>query len=232
MLPSTQIKRDITFHLFCFFKGLQLSGKPESAAWAHISLTLTAFKWHYVRSPQTTWHWQGPKCCAVRFVSEVCMPCACRNHFLFRVGRPQSWRRDASGVGGGAHAFPQLSSSGCACSNSRTWVKGKWPRLPLHSPSHWPFTLILVTFTMSPTCLTTTNSKGFSVQCVSTESFHAQCLTAGRWISGRRWPVLPWCHGGLRKTWDEVWQWPSGVNITGKYLWSDAEHKHINHNRW
>lgn len=47
---------------------------------------------------------------------------------------------------------PQLSSSGWGGSNSRTWVKGKWPRFPLHSPSHWPFTLILVTITMSPTC--------------------------------------------------------------------------------
>lgn len=48
---------------------------------------------------------------------------------------------------------PQLSSSSALCwSSSLTCVKGKWPRLPLHSPSHWPFTFILVTFTVSPTC--------------------------------------------------------------------------------
>lgn len=47
---------------------------------------------------------------------------------------------------------PQLSSSSALCwSSSLTCVKGKWPRLPLHSPSHWPFTFILVTFTLSPT---------------------------------------------------------------------------------
>lgn len=46
----------------------------------------------------------------------------------------------------------QLSSSSALCwSSSLTCVKGKWPRLPLHSPSHWPFTFILVTITISPT---------------------------------------------------------------------------------
>lgn len=53
---------------------------------------------------------------------------------------------------GSPECLSQLSSSGCCCSKSRTCVKGKWPCLPLHSPSHWPFTLILVTITLSPTC--------------------------------------------------------------------------------
>lgn len=61
-------------------------------------------------------------------------------------------KREGMCAGDGSACVSQLSSSGWCCSNSRTWVKGKWPRLPLHSPSHWPFTLILVTFTMSPTC--------------------------------------------------------------------------------
>ena len=30
-------------------------------------------------------------------------------------------------------------------------MKGKVPDLPLHVPCHWPFKLILVTVTMSPT---------------------------------------------------------------------------------
>ena len=50
-------------------------------------------------------------------------------------------------------SYTQLkSSSGFCWSSRRTCVNGKWPRLPLHSPSHWPLTLIFVTFTSSPTC--------------------------------------------------------------------------------
>lgn len=68
--------------------------------------------------------------------------------------RGHSFRVSEAGVEeavGGAGRHPQLSPSACGCSIRRTWVKGKWPRLPLHSPSHWPFTLILVTVTRSPT---------------------------------------------------------------------------------
>lgn len=49
-------------------------------------------------------------------------------------------------------SYTQLkSSSGFCWSSRRTCVNGKWPLLPLHSPSHWPLTLIFVTFTSSPT---------------------------------------------------------------------------------
>lgn len=81
---------------------------------------------------------------------------------------------------GNTHTFPQLSSSGCACSNSRTWVKGKWPRLPLHSPSHWPFTLILVTFTMSPTCAMAKLKQSFRQSNPSTHGVTA--------VRGKVWP--------------------------------------------
>lgn len=67
-------------------------------------------------------------------------------------------------IGGGDRLFPSVSkllsytqlksSSGFCWSSRRTCVNGKWPRLPLHSPSHWPLTLIFVTFTSSPTCRT------------------------------------------------------------------------------
>lgn len=64
-------------------------------------------------------------------------------------------------IGGENRLFPSVSkllsytqlksSSGFCWSSRRTCVNGKWPRLPLHSPSHWPLTLIFVTFTSSPT---------------------------------------------------------------------------------
>lgn len=43
-----------------------------------------------------------------------------------------------------------------------TWVKGKWPTLPLSSPSHCPLILILVTFTISPTCKHDWSISGFN----------------------------------------------------------------------
>ena len=45
----------------------------------------------------------------------------------------------------------KLSMSFLYLSINSTWVNGKCPTLPLSSPSHWPFILILVTLTMSPT---------------------------------------------------------------------------------
>ena len=65
------------------------------------------------------------------------------------------WGGGGGGGGGGVLVWEssQLSSSSGWCwSSSLTCVKGKWPCLPLHSPSHWPLTLILVTVTLSPTC--------------------------------------------------------------------------------
>lgn len=101
MLPSTQIKRNITFHFFYsffFFKGCNWAG-----SWSQQHEPISVWPW-------LLWNdimWDHPKrlgtgrvLSAVRFVSEVCMPCACINRFLFRVGRPQCWRRDASGVEG------------------------------------------------------------------------------------------------------------------------------------
>lgn len=51
--------------------------------------------------------------------------------------------------GSGNHSF----SSGFWGSIILTCVNGKSPFRPLTSPSHWPFIFILVTFTISPTCI-------------------------------------------------------------------------------
>lgn len=85
----------------------------------------------------------------------------------------------------GARALSQLSSSGCGCSNSRTWVKGKWPLFPLHSPSHWPFTLILVTVTKSPTCKMTNATCKCRDMTQTAHLFHAH-REKYWWID---WPI-------------------------------------------
>lgn len=142
-------------------------------------------------------HWQGQECLfssAHMFIYCVLVSIC---FFPSMTKRPKEKGRAGHCRGDGSECVSQLSSSGLCCSNSRTWVKGKWPRLPLHSPSHWPFTLILVTFTMSPTCQMTKNiyiyinagtkytQKHFLCSvltdrislCKSNLSVQAQCLT-------------------------------------------------------
>lgn len=108
--------------------------------------------WHYAKITRCVLHWQGQEWLtglAHRFINCVLI------EIFFHSDHDKTTKgKGCAGHcrGDGSACVSQLSSSGWCCSNSRTWVKGKWPRLPLHSPSHWPLTLILVTFTMSPTC--------------------------------------------------------------------------------
>lgn len=156
MLPSTQIQRNINFILFfSFFFFFKAANEQEAGV-----SSMSPYQSDHDRFQMTLCEITHKRLGTGRVLRSLYAVCLYKP-FSFQSGTTAALENGCKWRRGGARTFPQLSSSGFACSNSRTWVKGKWPRLPLHSPSHWPFTLILVTFTMSPTCLTTANNTGF-----------------------------------------------------------------------